>query len=143
MDTLEEIHQTTHDEYRLKAAGILASLEKFSTMFGLKLGYLIFGASKTLSKSLQGKDTTLQEALSAVSLATAFYKGQRTDEAFCLFYGGVVNFANTIKINGPQLLRIRIVPKRFDTGSQPHQYKTPKEYFATNILRLVIYLFKN
>ena len=78
---------------------------------------------------MQGKDTTLQEALSAVSLATAFYKRQRTDEAFCLFYDGVVDFANTIKINGPQLPIIRKVPKRFDTGSQPHQYKTPKEYF--------------
>lgn len=38
MDTLEETHQTTHDEYGLKAAGVLVSLEKFSTLFGLKLG---------------------------------------------------------------------------------------------------------
>ena len=78
---------------------------------------------------MQGKDTTLQEALFAVSLSRAFYKRQRTDKAFCLFYDGVVDFANTIKINGPQLPRIIKVPKRFDTGSQPHQYKTPKEYF--------------
>ncbi len=70
--------------YGLKAAGLLSALEKLSTLFGLKLGYLIFGASETLS--LQGKDTTLQEAISAVNLAKAFYRRQRTDEAFCHFY---------------------------------------------------------
>lgn len=82
METPDEVHQTTHNEYGLKAAGLLSALEKFSTLFGLKLGYLIFGASKTLSKSLQGKDTTVQEALSAVNLAKAFYRRQWVDEAF-------------------------------------------------------------
>ena len=54
MEILQEVHQTTHDEYGLQAAAI-SGLEKISTLFGLKLGYLIFGASETLSKSLQGK----------------------------------------------------------------------------------------
>ena len=56
MESLQEVHQTTHDEYGLQAAGLLtgiSGLEKYSTLFGLKLGYLIFGASETLSKSLQ------------------------------------------------------------------------------------------
>lgn len=55
METMEEIHQTSRDEYGLKAAGILASLEKFSILFGLELGYLVFGAPETLSNTLQGK----------------------------------------------------------------------------------------
>ena len=51
-ETLDEVHETTHNEYGLNAASLLSALEKFSTLFGLKLGYLIFGASETLSKSL-------------------------------------------------------------------------------------------
>ena len=101
METLQEVHQTTHDEYGLQAAGLLtgiSGLDKFSTLFGLKLGYLIFGASETLSKSLQGKDTTLQEALAAVNLAKAFYKSQRTDEAFCRFYDQVLETAEKVEI---------------------------------------------
>ena len=43
-------------------------------LFGLKLGHLVFGASETLSKSLQGKDTTLQEATRAVGLAKELYR---------------------------------------------------------------------
>ena len=73
IDVMEEIHASTHDEYGLKAYGILMSLEKFETLFGLKLAYLLFGASEDVSKSLQAKNTTLQEALSSVKLASAFY----------------------------------------------------------------------
>ena len=42
---MEEIHQTSREEYGLKAAGILTSLEKFSTLFGLELGYLVLNSS--------------------------------------------------------------------------------------------------
>ena len=41
LEILEEIHATTKDEYGLKAGGLLQSLEKFNTLFGLKLSYLI------------------------------------------------------------------------------------------------------
>jgi hypothetical protein len=82
MDAMEEINHSTHDEYGLKAKGILTAMEKFDTLFGLKLGYLLFGAAEEVSKCLQAKDISLQEALSAVNLASGFYKRQRTDEAF-------------------------------------------------------------
>ncbi len=38
MDTMEEVHNTTHDEFGLKASGILASLEKFETHFQFETG---------------------------------------------------------------------------------------------------------
>ena len=127
METLDEVHQTTKDEYGLKAAGLLSSMEKFSTLFGLKLGYLIFGASETLSKSLQGKDTTIQEAVAAVNLAKGFYRRQRSDQSFQLFYENVLQAAQKLGIGDPQLPRYRKVPKRLDDGSQQHRYSTPKE----------------
>ena len=37
METMEEVHCTTGDEYGPKAAGVLAALEKFEILFGLKL----------------------------------------------------------------------------------------------------------
>ena len=46
IETMEEVHQTTHDEYGLKSGGIIAALEKFGTFFGLQLGYLLFGCSE-------------------------------------------------------------------------------------------------
>ena len=38
MDAMEEINHSTHNEYGLKAKGILTAMEKFDTLFGLKLG---------------------------------------------------------------------------------------------------------
>jgi len=37
METLEEINQTTHGEYGMKAGEILETLLKFQTLFGLQL----------------------------------------------------------------------------------------------------------
>ena len=76
IEALEEIHLTTRDEYGLKANGLLTSLEKYETYFGLKLAYLLFGASEQVSKTLQNKDLTLQEAISSIKLASSFYRRQ-------------------------------------------------------------------
>ena len=72
METLEAINQNTKSEYSLKVGLLLASLEKFLTLFGFRLEHLVFGISETLSKTLQRKDTSLQETLSAVNLAKFF-----------------------------------------------------------------------
>ena len=126
IDTLDEIHQTTRDEY---AAGLLSTMEKFSTLFGLKLGELVFGASETLSKSLQGKDTTIQEAIAAVKLAKCFYTQQRRDGPFLVFYDDVVKVAQKYNISAPQLPHYRRIPKRLDDGIEGHRYATPQDYF--------------
>ena len=52
MDTMEEVYRTTHDEHGLKANGVLAALEKFQTLFGLKLGHLLFRPAEEVSKTL-------------------------------------------------------------------------------------------
>ncbi len=39
LEILEEIHDTTKDEYGLKAFGLMQLLEKFDTLFGLKPSY--------------------------------------------------------------------------------------------------------
>ena len=78
---MEEITDTTHDEYGQRANGVLSSLDKFDSVFGLKLGYLLFGAAEQLSRALQGKDTTLQEAIAAVNLAMDHYTRPRTEAA--------------------------------------------------------------
>ena len=79
--------------------------------------------------SIQGKDTTLQEALSAVNLAKAYYRLQRTEQAFSQFYDDVISTAQKENIGGPQLPRYRRAPVRLDDGSQPHRFDHPKAYY--------------
>lgn len=128
MDTMAEVNQTTHDEYGIKAGGILSLMEKYDTFFGLKLAYLLFATAEEVSKTLQRKDVSLQEALSAVTLAKAFYQRQRKEEAFTTFYDGVVNTASELNVSAPSLPRYRRAPARIDGGSQPHRFASPRDY---------------
>ena len=126
METMEDINVTSHDECGVKAGGILSLMEKFSTMFGIELGYL---AAESLSNTLQGKDISFQEAIAAVNLAKSFYKRLRKEEEFNLFYDKVVKKAQDVKISSPSLPRYRKAPKRMDNGSNPHQFSTPRDYY--------------
>ena len=60
---MEDISDTTHEEYGQKANGVLSSLDKFDSVFGLKLGYFLFGAAEQLSRALQGKIRLCKELL--------------------------------------------------------------------------------
>ena len=93
IETMEEVHSTTHDEYGMKAGGIVTALEKFDTLFGLQLGHLLFGCAENTSKVLQAKDLLIQEAMSAVNVTRAFYQRQRQDDAFNVFYDSVLKGA--------------------------------------------------
>ena len=72
LQTLEEIHATTHDEYGMKANGLLQSLEKFNTLFGLMLSHRLFSAVEQVSLVLQKKNIAIQDALAAVETAKNF-----------------------------------------------------------------------
>ena len=101
METMEDVHHTTRDEYGLKAAGVLAALEKFEIFFGLNLGHLLFGAAEETSKALQAKDMSVREAVTAVSVTRSFYQQQRSDEACDEFYVRVVAQASDLEIGEP------------------------------------------
>ena len=128
METLEDIHSTTHDEYGLKAHGFLHSLESFSTLFSLKLAHTLFSAAEQVSKALQKKNITLQDALAAVDAARAYYSRLRSDEEFDRFFGAAVSAAEEHKISGPELPRFRHRPSRIEDGSMPHEYPNPKAF---------------
>ena len=126
--TMEEISDTTHDEYGQRANGVLSSLDKFDSVFGLKLGYLLFGAAKQLFRALQGKDTTLQEAITAANLAKNHYTRLHTEAEFNKLYESCVSFSEG-KSSEPVLPRYRRAPARLDDGDPPHQFRCSKDYY--------------
>ncbi len=129
LEALDEIQETTHDEYGQKAGGLLLSLEKFSTLFGLRLSHLLFAAAEQVSLTLQKKDIALNEALSAVEVAKKFFKRTRSDESFNGFYDKTVTIAQEHSIGQPELPRYRRRPARYEDGSDPHVFSSAKTYF--------------
>ncbi|KAI8511315.1 zinc finger, MYM-type [Branchiostoma belcheri] len=129
MDTMQEIIETTRDDYGLKAGGVLSALEKFGTLFGLRLSQRLFSAAEEISKALQGKDMNVQDAVSSVTVLKSFFQRQRTDGAFESFYNATVNVARELDIGQPTLPRHRRQPKRLDDGSNPYRHNAPKDLY--------------
>ena len=129
IEILEEIHVTTRNEYGLKALGFLHSLESFSTLLGLQLSHKLFCVAEQISLVLQNNSLTIQDALSTVNTAKAYYCPIRTDDEFDHFYDGAMKDAEKHAIGKPVLPRYRRRPSKLDDGALPHQFPSAKAYF--------------
>ena len=102
-------------------------MEKFSTFFGLKLGHLVFSITERLSCTLQGKDTSIQEAVEVAKPTESYLQGLRSDEEYAKFYQDVLQTSQNLT-DEPVLPRERNIPRRINDGADPHQYETPEEF---------------
>ena len=125
---LYEVHSGGRDEYAMKAGGYLQQMEKFSIYFGLKLEYLVFSVTERLSCSLQGKDTTLQEAREAALLTKKYLRKLRNEVEFDKFYDQVV-WSSQDLTDEPVLPRKRKLPRRVNNGADPHHHTCPKDFY--------------
>lgn len=114
----------------MTAGGYLAQMEKFNTFFGLKLSHLVFAGTEQLSLTLQGKNTTVQDATVAADLAMRYLERERTDEVFRSFYDDVVKCSTELTAP-PCLLRYRCPPRRLDeANSTSHEFSSTESYFG-------------
>ena len=115
---LDEIHESSWDEFSVKAGGLLTHLEKFGTYFfvlSYHSWYLV--PLNNYHEHYRVKDTTIQEAKSAALLTISHLKRQRTDSTFSRFYDHVLREAHDIT-NEPVLPRKRKIPKQINDGAQ-------------------------
>ncbi|CAB4006156.1 zinc finger MYM-type 1-like [Paramuricea clavata] len=133
LDNYEALKETCNDvvdeggNVALKADGMLRRLKKFSTLFGLRLSYLVFSPGEELSRTLQSKDCNIQEAINSSNLTGNYYKRMRSDKEFNGFYDRVVKESEG-KTKAPFLARQRKVPARFDDGAPGHDFGSPKAF---------------
>ena len=129
LQAFQTIGAESHDDYGRRANGVLSLLEKFNTFFGLKLSFFLFSATEQVSRALQAKNTTVQEALGAVNVAASFFQRNRDDETFERFYMASREQAKEYNIDEPVLPHYRCPPRRFDDGAAPHIFETPQDYY--------------
>ena len=128
LQSLQHVSETCYDDYGRRANGLHAQLEKFDTYFGLKLSYLLFSGTEQTSTNLQGKNTSIQEALSYAELTTSYLRRLRGDEAFKEFYETVVKESEEYT-EEPILPRYKRPPRRLDAASAPHRFSSPECYY--------------
>ena len=69
-----------------------------NTLFGIKLAHILFGATEQVSLLLQRKDIAIQEALSGVDTAKAYFKRLHWEEEFEHFYDASVQVADSFQL---------------------------------------------
>ena len=89
---------------------------------------VIFALTEQLSRTLQSKDTSVQEARSAALVTENFLRRQRTDTAFDLFNKSVVAASENVTYE-LVLPRQRKLPRRIDDGAPPHHPSTPSDMY--------------
>ena len=125
IETFEEIHENTHDEYGLKAVGfyILWSHFLHFWVFSFYKSCLVLRSRCCL---LQKNSLTILDALSVVDTAKAYYSLIRADD-------GAVKDSENNAIGKPELQRYWCRPSKLDDGPPTHQYPSAKLIFAKSI----------
>ena len=96
-------------------------MERFSTFFGLKLSHLIFSATEQLSITLQGRNTTMQEAVKSANLAIRFLQVNRMIH-LTIFNSRITEDSEQLT-SEPASLRYRRTPRRLDVNlSNTHRF---------------------
>ena len=96
--TLFDINEHQHDDNGITAGGIADLMGNFRIFWGLKLSHLIFSAAEQLSISVQGKDTSAQEAQRACKAAREYYKRLRKQVEYDSFFDEAVKQAALVEI---------------------------------------------
>ena len=89
-----------------------------------------------MSQTLQGKDTTIQEAVNATDLAIRYLTRLRSDTTFVDFYSKVVENSKELT-SDPVLPRYRRPPQRIDDGEAPVHFSDAKSYFKQQYFEIL------
>ena len=81
-----------------------------SILLNYLIHFLDSGAAENISLTLQRKNISLQDALSAVETAKSFYKRMQLDKEFSQFYQKSVSIAKTLDNGEPMLQTQRRQP---------------------------------
>ena len=120
----------------MAAGGVTALMDQFSTYFGLKLSVLLFSIVEQLSISLQGVETTVNDAYHAADLCVKALERIRSDEKFQSFFEAVQGEA-TGKCDPPVLPRKRRVPRRIDDGGDQHHFSTIEDLYRAKYFEAI------
>ena len=96
----------------------------------------MFAVTEEVSLLLQGKSTTLQDALQQADTAKSYLQRQRSDEAFRVFYKKVFEGSKDLT-DAPCLARKRRPPKRIDDGSESHVFETPEDFYRKTYFEVI------
>ena len=112
---------------RARIIGVSTHRKKFSFLFGVALGKLIFRHSDNLSRTLQKSDMSAAEGQSIAAMTVATLRSLSTDDGFNSFWSRTCASISDVDVEPPTAPRKRRVPRRFETGEAPATFPSSAE----------------
>ncbi|CAM4821133.1 unnamed protein product [Rotaria magnacalcarata] len=129
----------------IEANGLHEQMNKFYFFFRLKLGYLIFSATETLSRIIQSSSCCLQDVLSSTKSLIRYFERIRDDTNFKSFYTKILNESESLK-DKPILTRHRRPPKSYQSSSDSVEFSSCEEFYRQQYmesLEIVVNMLQN
>ena len=106
---------------RSKLRGYMSQLQKFETMFGMKLCLKLFAPYEALARALQRPSVSAGEAIKGANVLLDSLSSMREDGAFDSLYDEVRSFCNKLEteISEPKAPRRVRPPKRLEHSENP------------------------
>ena len=126
LESLEEAKLVQKDT---RAASLVASSQKGSTLLLLQIALVVFGPLELLNKSLQSSSASVSQMLEAVKTVKQEILSSRTDESFHCLFTATVQSAAELDLEPIVVPRQRKPPKRFTGTAVAHQHTSAEEYY--------------
>lgn len=126
---LQELSDSSQNEIGASASGHLKKLVQFENWFFLKSLIQILEKVELLNATLQSTQLNFKQAENSINDVLSCLKNMRTDDVFENFWSEIVLEAKRLKLDDPQLPRIRRIPRRFDEGTDAHVFDNELCYY--------------
>ena len=136
---LEEITEEYrgNSEVTSTTRGIMATMEKFSFIFGLVVGERFFSMTDTLSKAMQKKTMSAIEGKRLAAVTLSSLKDQRSDAHFNGVWQELLAKVMEFDCEEPVLPRKRRAPRRLDEATTSHFDATPEDMYRKHYFEVL------
>ena len=129
VDFLDDLSSEHKGDAGSKANGLLQHLQKFSTIFSLKLMLTFFLRAETTNRALQHSQLHSQKALQLIEMLREDIKHLR-ENGFEDFWKKTTAAADVLGFESPALPKPRKIPRRLDNGGAPSQsFQSPEALY--------------
>ena len=143
LETLEEIRNNGGNSEGAKTApGLIVLMEKFSTVFGLKMCFILFSVTEEMASKLQSKQIHAGTVRTIRDGLLRYLNDLRTDEHFNKLFNDAKLMCETLDIEMPTLPRRRKTAKKINdylrtTADTDHVWDSPEQYYKQQFYQVI------
>ncbi|CAG9814688.1 unnamed protein product [Phaedon cochleariae] len=126
---LQELSLDSKNEIGASASGHLKKFYEFESCFLLRTLIMILEKIEILNAALQNSKLNFHDAQANIDVMLSHLKNIRNDSEYDQLWREVEADARKLNLDEAKLTRQRKAPRKYDSGSEPHQFDNTQIYY--------------